>query len=230
MASFFSFALAALLVFPQLLWAQATPDVSAEVARHLTARAETQAQAMNARLEVHFDAATQQRLDNAPCLPAIQLTNASRLWGRVAVQLRCPDQSWHAQVFANVRVMAYAPLLINPVSAGHFLQADDWTLAEIDLSAYPRGVLTDETSLIGARTRRPLRAGAPIPPDALTAGQTTKTGQTVRVVLIGSGFTIKAQGKAIGRATPGQPLQVELESGQRISGMMNAQQEVEIRM
>lgn len=229
MALFLRFTLA-LLALPFVAHAQSHAEVSAEIARHLTARAETQAQAMNARLEVHFDDATQQRLDNAPCLPSIQLPNASRLWGRVAVQLRCPEQNWQAHIFAQVRLMAYAPLLVNPVRAGHFLQADDWTLAEIDLSVYPRGVLTDETNLIGARTRRPLRAGAPISPDALTAGQALKTGQTVRVVLIGQGFTIKAQGKAIGRATPGQPIQVELESGQRLSGTMNAQQEVEIRM
>ncbi|WP_420226036.1 flagella basal body P-ring formation protein FlgA [Pigmentiphaga litoralis] len=56
------------------------------------------------------------------------------------------------------------------------------------------------------------------------------SGDPVQVVLVGPGFTIKAAGKLLQQATPGQSTRVQLESGRTVAGTMRDGREIEVNL
>ncbi len=138
-------------------------------------------------------------------------------------------QNW---LCAPVEVALYAsvPMLLRPMAAGATLQESDWTMNEINLTAWPRAIVTDERKLAGAQISRALRAGEPISPDSLRSRLRLGTGDPVQVILAGRGFTIKASGKVMHPTTPGQSTRVQLDSGRTVAGTMREDREIEVNM
>jgi flagella basal body P-ring formation protein FlgA len=64
-----------------------------------------------------------------------------------------------------------------------------------------------------------LPAGAPLRADLLRSKPVVQQGQSVRVVSSGAGFSVSAEGRAIGTAGDGQVVQVRTPGGAILSGV-----------
>ena len=73
-----------------------------------------------------------------------------------------------------------------------------------------------------------MAAGAPLRQQWLRSVNVITAGQTVKLVLEGSGFRIDSEGRALGNAVAGQLLLVRVASGQTVSGKAQAGGWVEI--
>ncbi|MDX3904115.1 MAG: flagellar basal body P-ring formation chaperone FlgA [Pigmentiphaga sp.] len=196
----------------------------------LQARAAATASALGGRIEIHLAEQAFERLAQAPCAPQVFVPPGGRPVGKTSIGLRCANQPWQIRIPAEVALLVAVPVPSRPLPAGTVLREGDWSLSEVNMAAWPRGVTTDPRQLDGASTTRPLRAGEPIPPHALQSRWQVGPGDPVQVVLSGSGFLIKATGKMLQQARPGQPARVQLESGRTVAGVLREDREVEVSL
>jgi flagella basal body P-ring formation protein FlgA len=73
-----------------------------------------------------------------------------------------------------------------------------------------------------------LAAGTPLRVDTLRSRPVVQQGQAVRLVTNGNGFSVSAEGKAIGNAGDGQIVQVRTPAGSVVSGTARAGGMVEV--
>jgi flagella basal body P-ring formation protein FlgA len=196
----------------------------------LRERVDAQAQALGARVEITLGSVLDDRLSRAPCQPEVFLPPGTRVWGKTYIGLRCATPNWQVRVPVDVALYVSVPMFVRPMSPGSIVQPGDWTYGDVDMAAWPRGVVTDDKALAGSRIVRQARVGEPIPPDALQSGARMASGAPVQVVLIGPGFMIKAAGKLLQQATPGQSTRVQLESGRTVAGTMRDDREIEVNL
>lgn len=220
----------ALLSSAPLFAAPADAQSIAEIGeRMLRDRAQSQADVLGAEIAVRVPTLAARAAD-APCKPEVFLPPSSRSWGKTQIGLRCADSNWTIRLPAEVSLTATIPVLTRPVRAGAVLAQGDWTLTELDVSGWTRGVTVDEQTLAGSRVTRPLRAGEPIPPDALSSAARMGVGEQVRVLLIGKGFTVRAAGEIVQQSTVGGSARVKLESGRTVSGTLRPDKQIEVHL
>jgi flagella basal body P-ring formation protein FlgA len=153
----------------------------------------------------------------------------ARLWGNSTVGVRCAaGGSWTIYVPATVHVEAPAVVAARPLANGKLLQAGDLALQTLDLTQLPPGVLTDLAQAVGKTLTVGLMPGYPIRQDMLRAPLVIRQGQSVRLVAKGGGFAVSAEGKALGNAAEGQPVQVRTQNGQTVSGIAKSDGSVEV--
>lgn len=172
--------------------------------------------------------------DNSSQLPACTNLQAytpsgSRLWGKSYVGIRClAPQAWNLLLPVQVSVIADYVVSARALSAGQALQSTDFALLRGDLSVLPAGIVTDRNAVTGKTLKNGLGAGQPLRQDQLLAPLLIRSGQTVKLVSRGPGFTATAEGKAINNAAEGQVAQVRVPSGQTLSGIVLPDGSVEV--
>lgn len=216
-------------------WAQpAGGDVpSLDGAAALIAQAARNLQRPGARVEVTVGQ-LDPRLRLAPCqrteayLPAGQ-----RALGRTRVGLRCVEgpTAWNITVPVTVSLFAPAWVLAEPLPAGARLQAEHFTMGEIDHGSLPPSArLPDPETLIGRELTRPLLGGSPVAASDVRQRQWFAAGETVQVIARGAGFAVATDGEALTAGTEGQPVRVRTASGRIVSGRAVADRQVEVML
>ncbi len=153
----------------------------------------------------------------------------SKLWGNTTVGVRCDaPAAWSIYVPVTVKVTAGTVVSVRPLSQGQVLSAADVALRSQDLTQLPPGTLTDPAEAVGKTLVSPLPAGYPLRADMLKAPMAVFQGQNVRLTAKGPGFTVSSEGKAMGNAADGQPVQVRTPSGQVVKGIARSGGVVEI--
>lgn len=161
-----------------------------------------------------------------PFMPA-----GSRLWGRTSVGVRCAgEHPWTAYLQARIAIEATYYLAARQIEPNTVLSAADLLPREGDLSNLPRAVVTDPSQAVGALALSRIGAGVPLRQDLLRSASSVTIGQTVRVVALGQGFQISAEGNVMNNAAPGEQVRVKMASGQVISGVVKDGSTVEIQM
>ena len=170
------------------------------------------------------------RLSLAACAePQAFLAPGSKAWGRTTVGLRCAaPTAWTVYVQATVAVMANYLTSAVPLAQGQPIDAGQLISVEGDLAALPAGIATAEAQVVGRSAAVSLPAGTPLRLDMLRSKQVVTSGQLVRVVSHGTGFSVSAEGRAVGNATDGQTVQVRTQSGSQVSGVARAGGLVEV--
>lgn len=196
----------------------------------LEARAGAAASTLGGRIDVHIQDQAAERIAQAPCAPQVFLPPGGRPTGRTSIGLRCAHQPWQIRIPADVALLVAVPVPSRPLPAGTVLRESDWSLAEVNVAAWPRGVATDPRQLEGATVTRPLKAGEPIPPSAVQSRAHLGAGDPVQVVLTGAGFVIKATGRMLHPASPGQSARVQLDSGRTVAGVLREDREIEVNL
>ncbi len=129
---------------------------------------------------------------------------------------------------SQVSVLAGYVVTAAPLVQGQPIDASQLVMVEGDLGALPNGVLTDLAQAIGKTSSMSLAAGAPLRADMLKSKPVVQSGQAVRVVSSGAGFSVSGEGKAIGNAAEGQVVQVRNKAGAILSGIARAGGLVEV--
>ena len=161
--------------------------------------------------------------------PEAFLPAGSRLWGNATVGLRCGAPApWTVYIPVTVNVMGATVVSVRPLAQGQVLSATDVTVQQQDLTQLSPGVMTDQAEAIGKTLTSSIPAGYPLRADMLRAKMVVFQGQAVKITAKGTGFTVSADGKAMGNAEEGQPVQVRAPSGQVVKGIARTGGVVEI--
>jgi flagella basal body P-ring formation protein FlgA len=161
--------------------------------------------------------------------PEAFLQPGARAWGKTTVGVRCTAPSnWTIFVQAQVNVQADYVAAALPLAQGQPIDAAQLVLVKGDIAAMPNGIVTDIGQAIGRTPTVSLAAGTPLRLDSLRSKPVVQQGQAVRLVSTGNGFSVAAEGRAIGNAGDGQVVQVRTPSGSVVSGTAHAGGMVEI--
>ena len=126
---------------------------------------------------------------------------ATRLWGRAHIGLRCADSGAERCPLAGLPAGERSACLVRrwsrtrPIAAGQTIGADDLATAEVEWTREAQGVLTDVAQFDGRVASRPIAIGQPIPLAALRAPQAVAAGDQVRIVGRGTGFSVDRTGR-----------------------------------
>jgi flagella basal body P-ring formation protein FlgA len=159
----------------------------------------------------------------------VSMGNGARPWGKTQVTVRCRGGTWNLWVPVQIRVTAEYLVAARSISAGQKLTDADFRGQLGELSDLPNGVLMDKEQAIGRAAVASITEGRPLRADLLRQTPVVLQGQNVKIVGSGSGFQVTNEGRALTNAVVGQVIQVRLNSGQILSGVVRADGTVEIR-
>jgi flagella basal body P-ring formation protein FlgA len=161
--------------------------------------------------------------------PEAFLQPGARAWGKTTVGVRCTaPSSWTIFIQAQVNVKADYVAAAVPLAQGQPVEQGQLMLVKGDIAAMPNGIVTDMAQAIGRTPTVSLAAGTPLRLDTLRSKPVVQQNQAVRLVLNGNGFSVSAEGRAIGTAGEGQVVQVRTPSGTVVSGTARAGGMVEV--
>jgi flagella basal body P-ring formation protein FlgA len=144
--------------------------------------------------------------------------------------VRCTSPvNWTVYLPARVKVIGNYVIARQGLRPGQTIGPQDIALERGDLAAQPGRVLSDPSRAIGVRTSRGIAAGNPLREEHLRLPPAVESGQTVKIVGIGNGFSIGGEGRALGRAADGETVRVRLPNGSIVSGIARAGGAVELR-
>lgn len=173
------------------------------------------------------------RLRLAPC-QRIQayLPAGARLWGRTRVGLRCEQGPVRWNVFwpVTVRVWGQAVVAAGPLRPGEPLTAADLQLAEVDLAAESAAAVLQPAALIGRSVTRALAAGHAIRVDDVRPRRWFALGDVVTVNVLGEGFKVQAEGRAMAHGDEGQCVRIRAENGRTVCAMPVGERLAELRL
>jgi flagella basal body P-ring formation protein FlgA len=167
-------------------------------------------------------------LANCPA-PEAFLQPGARAWGKTTVGVRCTlPSAWTIYIQAQVNVKAEYVAAAVPLAQGQAVEQGQLMLVKGDIASMPNGIITDMAQAVGRTPTVSLAAGTPLRLDTLRSRPVVQQGQAVRLTSTGNGFSVSAEGRAIGTAGEGQVVQVRTPSGAVVSGTAKAGGMVEV--
>ena len=170
------------------------------------------------------------RLQLAACTePQAFLMPGARAWGKTTVGVRCTaPSSWTIYMQATVSVQGEYIASAAPLAQGQAIDAGQLTVLKGDLTMLPAGIATEMAQVVGRSTNVSLPAGTPLRLDTLRSKPVVQSGQLVRLVSSGNGFSVSSEARAMSTAGDGQVVQVKTSGGQQITGIAKAGGLVEV--
>ena len=157
------------------------------------------------------------------------IPSGGKLWGNSTVGIRCDYPSpWSIYVPVNVRVITEVIVSSKQLAPGVLISAGDLAKQPADLTQLPNSVMTMPEQAIGKTLTSSVPQGYILRMDMLRSPNIIMQGQTVKLITQGKGFTVSAEGKALGNASFGQTISVRTPSGQVITGIAKQEGIVEI--
>lgn len=161
--------------------------------------------------------------------PQVFLPTGSRAWGKTSVGVRCNAPSfWTIYVQATINVFAQYLVAAAPLAQGQVITSQDVIFERGDLTQLPAGVFTDQAQAIGRLVNISMNAGTVLRQEMLKQSPVVQQGQTVRLITVGKGFSVSAEGQAMNKANEGQVVQVKVSSGQVVTGIARMGGQVEV--
>ncbi|MYN16721.1 flagellar basal body P-ring formation protein FlgA [Rugamonas sp. FT107W] len=170
------------------------------------------------------------RMNLAACPdPQAFFMPGARAWGKTTVGVRCATPTaWTVYIQATVTVVGEYIASAAPLAQGQSIEASQLVTLKGDLTALPAGIATDMGQVIGRSTNISLPPGTPLRLDTLRSKPVVQSGQLVRLVSSGNGFSVSAEARAMSTAGDGQVVQVKTSGGQQITGIAKAGGLVEV--
>lgn len=224
-----SLALACVLCSPTELWAAApTPTPQAPSTQEVIEQfVRQQTAGLSGQVKVNIDSSAASALPS--CLaPEPFLPSGARLWGRVSIGVRChANPPWTRYVSSYVAVQGVYYVAARTINAGQALTPADGQAREGDLTTLPGAVIVQADQLTGVVASSRIAAGAPLRRESLRSVAIVQQGQTVKVLTRGAGFVVSAEGRAMGNAAAGHVIQVKMQGGPLLNGIVGADGVVE---
>lgn len=138
----------------------------------------------------------------------------ARLWGQSSVGVRCVrPQPWQVFVPVTVRVSGEVVVANRPLAAGTVLEAADVSVRNEELTTAPASIVLDPSNAIGRTLATGIAAGAALRAESFKVVLAVVQGQTVRVIYESSTISVTTEGRALGNAAIGQPVEVRVGTG-----------------
>lgn len=157
------------------------------------------------------------------------LPPGNKAWGKTTVGVRCNQpEHWAVYISAVVHVNGDYVAAVTPLAQGQQVSDKDVAIVHGDLTALPPSIVTNPAQAIGMTVARSVPAGMPVRQDALKSQPAVTSGQVVRLVSSGDGFSVSAEGRALSNAGEGQMVQAKAANGQVVSGIAKLGGTVEV--
>jgi flagella basal body P-ring formation protein FlgA len=162
-------------------------------------------------------------------LPRVNLQNRDRAWGKVFLTLNCEEgRPWVRPVSVYVMVKGRYLVANQALRKGQALNMADLQWAEGDLTKMGDTLLEDPEQIKNMELARPIQAGTPLRLNDLKPIAVIKSGDQVRVTLLGKGFAIDTSGQAMSQAALGSSVKVRISDGKIVQGTAVSQGAVEV--
>jgi flagellar basal body P-ring formation protein FlgA len=151
------------------------------------------------------------RLRLAACTTPLQafLPASARAQGNTTVGVRCNGQPpWQVYVPVVVRILDQVLVATRPLARGIPITREDVRLVERDLTTLPYGYVLDPAKAVGRQLKQPLTAGSVLLPSQIEGPRLIHRGETVVIIGISPGLTIRMQGQALGDGAAGDWVKV----------------------
>lgn len=230
-------------VWNGLLWALAgsalasaqstSPDftwMEHEIHASAAAAFEPQDSTVEQRIDIQLPPDWVTRVQDAPCTPQAEVRSRRAMQGIIQIELRCPQTTWKTRLPVRVQVWREVAVAQRTLLANRPLSDSDWQLEEMDVANLSQDVVTSSQPLQGAEVVRSIRAGNPIPVNAVRAAPALRSGDSVAVILSGQGFEIRTQGRSAQTAVIGDTIRVQINGGSMVSGQVQADHSVRVSL
>ena len=170
------------------------------------------------------------KLRLAPCgRTEVFLRTGARLWGRSFVGYRCIEGAhWSVSVPVDVKLYGMALVATQPLAAQQPINPGALRREETEMTREPGGVVVSLDQIEDRVCTRGVDAGQPIALNALRTVPAVGQGDSVKLVGVGSGFSISTDGIALATVAAGEPVRVRVESGRTVSGIARRGRVVEV--
>ena len=163
--------------------------------------------------------------------PTVELLRKDKAWGKLLLNLRCDTgRVWARPVSLYVMVKGRYLVATRPLKPGQILTPSDWKWADGDLSKMGDSMVDSPDLLKNMELSRPQQAGNPLRLNDFRQMSVIKSGDQVRVAIVGRGFGIDASGQALADAALGASVKVRISDGKIIQGTAVSQGVVEVVM
>ena len=163
--------------------------------------------------------------------PTVELLRKDKAWGKLLLNLRCDTgRVWARPVSLYVMVKGRYLVATRPLKPGQILTPSDWKWADGDLSKMGDSMVDSPDLLKNMELSRPQQAGNPLRLNDFRQMSVIKSGDQVRVAILGRGFAIDASGQALADAALGASVKVRISDGKIIQGTAVSQGLVEVVM
>lgn len=145
------------------------------------------------------------------------LPQGSRLLGRSMVGVRCiENKGWSILLPVQIKTSLEVWVSSRQLAAGHVLQIEDLSAQTIETTRVDG--ITHPLKISGKVLRYGIGAGQILRDDMLRAPYSVTQGQTVQLLMLGQGFTVRSAGLALSNASDGEAVNVKSEAGKIVSG------------
>ena len=163
--------------------------------------------------------------------PSVELLRKDKAWGKLILNLKCDSgRVWTRPVSLYVMVKGRYLVAARPLKPGQILTASDWKWVDGDLSRMGDSMVDSPDLIKNMELSRPQQAGNPLRLNDFRQMSVIKSGDQVRVAILGRGFAIDASGQALADAALGASVKVRISDGKIIQGTAVSQGVVEVVM
>lgn len=172
-----------------------------------------------------------QRLNLSACQQALvfNITGNGEIRRNTTVNVTCPDNpGWHLLIPVKIRIQKPVVAALTPIAKGSLLTADNLTVTYVDNLMLNGDMTTDISLLIGARSKRDLRANQPIRQNQICI---VCRDDMVEIIAEKGGMQIKTSGRALQDGALHDMIRVQNSRSQRIiSAAISAVGQVKVNM
>ena len=162
-------------------------------------------------------------------LPRVNLQSRDRAWGKIFLSLNCEEgRPWVRPVSVYVAVKGRYLVTNQAVRKGQALSVADLQWAEGDVTKMGDALLDDPELIKNMESVRSLQSGTPLRLNDLKPIAVIKSGDQIRVTLLGKGFAIDTMGQALSDAALGGSVKVRISDGKIVQGTAVSQGAVEV--
>ena len=163
--------------------------------------------------------------------PSVELLRKDKAWGKLLLNLRCDTgRVWARPVGLYVMVKSRYLAATRPLKSGQVLTPSDWKWVDGDLSKMGDSLVDSPEWLKNMELSRAQQAGNALRLNDFRPMSVIKSGDQVRVAIVGRGFGIDASGQALADAALGASVKVRISDGKIIQGTAVSQGVVEVVM
>ena len=163
--------------------------------------------------------------------PTVELLRKDKAWGKLLLNLKCDaGRVWARPVSLYVLVKGRYLSAAKPLKPGQILTPSDWKWVDGDLSKMGDSMVDSPDLLKNMELSRAQQAGNPLRLNDFRQMSVIKSGDQVRVAIVGRGFGIDASGQALADAALGASVKVRISDGKIIQGTAVSQGVVEVVM
>ncbi len=152
--------------------------------------------------------------------PRFSLPAGARTWGGGHLAVRCmAPAEWTLYLTYRIRLSGPGLVTRRPLAVRAQLSATDVESAVIEYDQDPGLYPRHPDELAGSQASRPLAKGTPIRVDMLRRPPAVRSGQKVRLLAHGAGFTVSQEGVAQQTVAAGETVRVRLGNGRVVQGI-----------